>query len=445
MKIKKIKPSVLIIISFFIVILTGTLLLMLPISGANRKGLSFLDSLFLATSSTCVTGLSTINVGTSLSTFGHIIVLLMIEIGGLSFLTLVSFIYSLVGAKIGISSRQLMKESLNQDTSKGIVSLVKKVVLVAGAIQLLGIIALFIVFIGVYKYDFITSIKYAVFHSISAFNNAGIDIFENELSSLISYSNDIAINIIIMLLIIFGGLGFIVIIELISKRRWNKLSIHSKIVLITTVSLLISSTLLYKLFFHLSGDDITWLQASFQAVTTRTAGFQSIEQSRLENCQPAYLLSIFLMFIGASPSSTGGGIKTTSFAVILIFIISFAKGKSPTVFKRKISQQTINKVFVLFIVEIIYIALSVMFVSAFEANSNLSITAIVYEVISAFETVGLSMGITSSLNVMSKIIIIITMFIGRLGPLTFLSMWTSRNNLIKQKDIDYVEAKIIIG
>lgn len=442
---KKLKPQFLIIISFLCVILVGTLILLLPISTKDRKGLPFIDALFLATSSTCVTGLSTVSVGEALSTFGHLTVLIMIEIGGLSFLTLVSFIYSLVGAKIGISSRLLMKETLNQDTSRGVVQLVKKVVPLAVIIQLIGIVLLFFIFKFRYDYSFVTSLKYGLFHAVSAFNNAGIDIFRNEMPSLIPYSSDVMLNIIIMVLITLGGLGFIVIIDVLSKRRWYKLQLHTKLVLIVTIIILVTGALGYKLFFYLSGDNITWLQAFFQSVTTRTAGFASIDQARVEACKPAYLLSVIQMFIGASPCSTGGGLKTTTFSVIIISILCFSKGQTPNVFKRKINQQTINKVFILFVVEISYLALAILLACAFEAKSPFSLESIAYEVISAFDTVGLSIGITSSLNVATKILIIITMFIGRLGPLTFISMWTSRTNLIMSRDVKFVEGKILIG
>lgn len=442
---KKLKPQFLIIISFLCVILVGTLILLLPISTKDRKGLPFIDALFLATSSTCVTGLSTVSVGEALSTFGHLTVLIMIEIGGLSFLTLVSFIYSLVGAKIGISSRLLMKETLNQDTSRGVVQLVKKVVPLAVIIQLIGIVLLFLIFKFRYDYSFVTSLKYGLFHAVSAFNNAGIDIFRNEMPSLIPYSSDVMLNIIIMVLITLGGLGFIVIIDVLSKRRWYKLQLHTKLVLIVTIIILVTGALGYKLFFYLSGDNITWLQAFFQSVTTRTAGFASIDQARVEACKPAYLLSVIQMFIGASPCSTGGGLKTTTFSVIIISILCFSKGQTPNVFKRKINQQTINKVFILFVVEISYLALAILLACAFEAKSPFSLESIAYEVISAFDTVGLSTGITSSLNVATKILIIITMFIGRLGPLTFISMWTSRTNLIMSRDVKFVEGKILIG
>lgn len=442
---KKLKPQFLIIISFLCVILVGTLILLLPISTKDRKGLPFIDALFLATSSTCVTGLSTVSVGEALSTFGHLTVLIMIEIGGLSFLTLVSFIYSLVGAKIGISSRLLMKETLNQDTSRGVVQLVKKVVPLAVIIQLIGILLLFLIFKFRYDYSFVTSLKYGLFHAVSAFNNAGIDIFRNEMPSLIPYSSDVMLNIIIMVLITLGGLGFIVIIDVLSKRRWYKLQLHTKLVLIVTIIILVTGALGYKLFFYLSGDNITWLQAFFQSVTTRTAGFASIDQARVEACKPAYLLSVIQMFIGASPCSTGGGLKTTTFSVIIISILCFSKGQTPNVFKRKINQQTINKVFILFVVEISYLALAILLACAFEPKSPFSLESIAYEVISAFDTVGLSTGITSSLNVATKILIIITMFIGRLGPLTFISMWTSRTNLIMSRDVKFVEGKILIG
>lgn len=369
----------------------------------------------------------------------------MIEIGGLSFLTLVSFIYSLVGAKIGISSRLLMKETLNQDTSRGVVQLVKKVVPLAVIIQLIGIVLLFFIFKFRYDYSFVTSLKYGLFHAVSAFNNAGIDIFRNEMPSLIPYSSDVMLNVIIMVLITLGGLGFIVIIDVLSKRRWYKLQLHTKLVLIVTIIILVTGALGYKLFFYLSGDNITWLQAFFQSVTTRTAGFASIDQARVEACKPAYLLSVIQMFIGASPCSTGGGLKTTTFSVIIISILCFSKGQTPNVFKRKINQQTINKVFILFVVEISYLALAILLACVFEAKSPFSLESIAYEVISAFDTVGLSTGITSSLNVATKILIIITMFIGRLGPLTFISMWTSRTNLIMSRDVKFVEGKILIG
>jgi trk system potassium uptake protein TrkH len=288
---------------------------------------------------------------------------------------------------------------------------------------------------------------YSIFHTISSFNNAGFDIFTNGEYSLLYFHQDALFMILTMILIILGGIGFIVMIDIYKKRRWSKFSFHTKVVLIMSLILLVIGTLLVKLGYYISGNQISWLDACFQSVTCRTAGFASVDLASLSSNHVAYLTMLFLMFIGAAPCSTGGGFKVTSFFVLVVMGYNFIQGKRVHVLKRKISQESIFKAYVLFFFEMMYILIAILVISCFESiyQADISLLEIIFEVVSGFATVGLSLGITSSLCIFSKIILVITMFIGRLGPLTLLSLWNNRSKAILDRKIDYAEGKIIIG
>lgn len=434
---KKIKfsPYLKIIIAFISIILIGSIFLVLPIS-AKGESLSFVDSLFMSTSAVCVTGLSVVsNIAKDLTFFGQFVILILMMIGGLGILTFSTFFFVIIGSKIGLTDRFLMRESWNLDTAKGVIKLVKNIVIAALIIQFFG--SLINYFILLKTFGAVDAIWVAIFQSVSAFNNVGFDILGNS-NSMIDFSGNVLLNLSTMFLIVIGGFGFVSIFDIIKNKRFSKLKISTKIVVVVTPILIVVGAILIKLSMF---SEITWLQAFFQSVSSRTAGFASLDMSTINTA--TYILIISLMFIGGSPCSTAGGIKTTTSAVIFISIFKLTVGKKPTIFKRKISAQTIIKSFSLFTLSIIYILLATFCISLFD--SALSIKEILFEVVSAFGTVGFSMGITSGLSTVSKIIIILTMFFGRLGPLTIMSSMNKNWLNDDLQSVDYVEEKIIVG
>lgn len=432
----KIHPYVFIIFTFLAVILLGTLCLMLPWAVQDGSRLTFVDALFMSTSCVCVTGLSVVNAAVKLSIFGKIVMAVLMEIGGLSFLTIAVCFFSLLGGKIGIGNRYLLREALNQNSLAGIVHLVKRIILISFVIQMIGVILNYIALMSYFDYQFGKTLGVSIYHSIASFNNAGFDVFGD--SSMIPFKDNILLNISTIFLIISGGLGFIVIDELVCKHHLKKLSIHSKIVLTMTLTFIIVGMLVFKLSMY---DEISWLQALFTSVTCRTAGFTSIDMSALPPA--AYIMAIILMFIGASPCSTGGGIKTTTIMVILLTFVYYAQGKKPRIFHRRISDSSIFKSFVLFGVAVIFILVGTLLIGMIQPD--LSLQHILFEVVSGFTTTGLSMGITTSLSVASKIIMCVLMFFGRLGPLTIIGVVNHNWMTDSKENIQYVEERIMVG
>ncbi len=284
----RLTPQAIVALSFLMVIVIGTFLLMLPFATTNGKGLSFVHALFMTVTSVCVTGLSVVgNIATEISLFGHIVIAILIEIGGLSFITIAIFLFSIFGAKIGLTSRYLVKEQLNQEHTNGVVSLVKKIMLISFTIQGIGALILFFFLFFGEKMPFWSSIGVSLFHSISSFNNAGLDCFGD--ASMIPYANRIGINLVTVVLIFFGGIGFTVIDDLLCKRRWRRLSLHSKVVLVTSLILITVGTLGYLV----SGSGMTFLQSLFLSVSSRTAGFASYPMAEISPA--AYAMTICLM------------------------------------------------------------------------------------------------------------------------------------------------------
>ncbi len=432
----KIHPYVFIILTFLSVILFGTICLMLPCAVSTGNNLSFIDALFMSTSSVCVTGLAVVIPAYKLSLFGKIIMAILMEIGGLSILTIAVCFFAAIGGKIGIGNRYLLKEALNQNSISGIIKLVKRIILLSFIIQFIGVILNYFALMSYYNYDFAKTLGVSIFHSIASFNNAGFDVFGD--NSLILFKDNILLNISTIFLILSGGLGFIVIEELVFKHNLKKLSFHSKIVLIMTFILIVSGMLLIKLSMF---NEISWLQALFTAVTCRTAGFTVIP---LDNLPPStYLICIILMFIGASSCSTGGGIKTTTMFVIALTLFYYAQGKKPRAFNKRISDSSIFKAFALFGISVIIIMIGTIAIGF--SQPQLGIDKILFEVVSGYSTTGLSLGLTTSLNNFSKIVICIMMFLGRIGPLTIIGV-VNRNWMSESKEkIQYVEERVIIG
>ncbi|HIT43721.1 TPA: H(+)-transporting ATPase [Candidatus Avacholeplasma faecigallinarum] len=435
MKKKKIHPYVLIILTFLGVILIGTGLIALPISSTSGKSFGFVDSLFMVTSAVCVTGLTVMDMSAQMTPFGFVVMALLMEIGGLSIITIAVFFFIVIGAKISVGNRFLLRESLNQNSVGGIVGLVRRIVLTSVTIQLIGVVINMFAMMPYTNYDFFKALGYSVFHSVAAFNNAGFDIFGP--NSMIPFAGNVILNASTIFLIVVGGIGFVVINDIIKKRSFKKLRLHSKIVLITTLVLILGGMVLLKL----TMNEMTWLQALFTSVTSRTAGFTTVDLSTLT--PGAYLVVVILMFIGTSPCSTGGGVKTTTIFVIVATIFYFAKGKKTKAFGRRIPDGAIFKAFVLVTLAMIVVVVGTFAICIIQPQ--LGVQEVIFEVVSAFSTTGLSMGITTSLNKVNRLIISLLMFLGRIGPLTVIGVVNKNWMTDSKEDVQYVEEKVIIG
>lgn len=420
--------------------IVGALLLMLPISKQAGVNLSFIDSLFMSCSAICVTGLSVVaDLTTTFTPFGLVIMVILMELGGLGIITFTVFFAIIIGAKIGITERFELKEVLNQTNSNGMVRLVKVIVATSFSIQFIMGMIYFIILGCSGMYSLGQSFFIGMFHSVSSFNNAGFDIFGGG-TSMLAFADNVAMNVSTITSIILGGLGFIVIYDLAQKLihgKKHRISYHSKVVIVMSFLISLIGTLLFKI---CMGNGMTWLEALFQCVTARTAGFESFDMNNLS--MSAYCVMIALMFIGANPCSTGGGIKTTTLFIICVALFNFARGKEVVVFNRKIDNQSVFKACALFAISIIYVCVALFLFVMFE--SGLGFQECLFEVVSAFGTVGLSMGITPTLHIGSKVILMITMIVGRLGPLTIINVLN--NNWNKSSEaVGYVEEKMIIG
>lgn len=427
--INKIKPGRIIVLGFLLVILLGTMLLMLPISINEGASVSLVDALFTSTSAVCVTGLIAIDTADTFTVFGRTVVAMLIQIGGLGVTSVgVGFIL-LMRKKVGIKERTLVKESMNLDSLNGIVKLVKSVLLLTLIFESIGVILSYIVFSR--DYSPLDALGISMFHSIAAFNNSGFDILGN-LQNLIPYQSNILLNLTTCGLIIFGGLGFLVIKEIIEKRSFKKFSLHTKVVLITTGILLVVGTVLLKF-----TEDITWLGAFFFSTSARTAGFSTYPLSKFTNAG-LFVLTI-LMFIGASPGSTGGGIKTTTMFTLYKSIYSTSTNRHCVAFKRRIPSNVILKAFNITLLALFVVCMGTFILSILEPTYTFM--QLLFEVTSAFGTVGLSTGITPNLSDLSKVIISLIMFIGRLGPMTIATIWYFK----EPSNAYYSEEAVIIG
>lgn len=435
MKTKKLSPLLIIILSYIAVIFIGSVLLLLPAAMENGESMGFIDALFMSASSICVTGLSSLsNLGTQLSLYGKIVTAILMEVGGLGFITYAMFFMVLIGSKIGISDRMLVKESLNLDSGRGIVKNLLTIVLVTLGFQFIGAVIVFFTIKG--NYETLPAIGISIFHAISAFNNVGLDIFGYG-DSIAHFTGNIPFNIITMLLIIFGGFGFLTMKDLFTSKKWTNFTITTKIILITLPILTLGGALLLKI---VMGSNITFLEALSLSVSSRTAGFAIIDLNTLNGA--AYVLIIVLMFIGGAPCSIAGGIKVTTAFVIVTALLQIRKGDGLHLFKRRINEGIVLRAFCLATFGVLFIAVTTFIICAIEGAG---LMAVLMEVVSAFGTVGFSLGLTPLLSPLSKIIIIFIMFIGKLGPLAIMSLWNKNLNNTKTDGIDYPEGKILIG
>lgn len=426
---KKLGPGRIISLGFAGVILLGVFLLWLPISANEGIHVSLIDALFTSTSAVCVTGLIAVDTADTFNLFGQIVVAALIQIGGLGVTSIgVGFII-LAGKKVGIKSRILVREAMNLDSLGGIVKLVKAILLMTLTFESIGAVLSFITFSK--DYPFLQAVWISIFHSIAAFNNSGFDILGG-LQNLIPYQNNVLLNLTTCGLIIFGGLGFLVILDIMKKRSFKKLTLHSKVVIVTSVFLLVIGTIGIK-----CTENITWLGAFFNSTSARTAGFSTFPLGQFSNA--TLFILIILMFVGASPGSTGGGIKTTTAYILFKHVVSIAKNKNCSTFKREISNDTITKANIILLLGLSVVVFVTLGITILQPE--FSFIHVLTEVTSAFGTVGLSAGITTSLNVVSKLLIILTMFIGRLGPLTIASLWSFN----EKSGVHYSKETITIG
>lgn len=416
-------------LGFAIVILVGTFLLLLPVSSDHTD---FLDALFTATSATCVTGLVVYDTATHWTLFGQIVILLLIQIGGLGFITIGVFLATYLKKKISLRQRGLIEESVNSLKLAGGVKLVKHIIKGTFLFEGIGAIILSLVFIE--DFGLLKSIYLGIFHAISAFCNAGFDLLGTiePYGSLTPYASNIIVNITIMALIIIGGLGFIVWQDIYEKGfKFKKYLLQTKIVLIMTIILIVGGALLFYLFecqnslSSLSQEEMI-LASFFQSVTCRTAGFNTVDVSHLK--PSTSLLMMFLMFVGGSPGSTAGGIKTTTFAVLTIFVYATMTNKSEAnAFNRRFDSKTIKKACSVFLINFIFIFISA--IALFDMQPQLPMQDVFFEIFSALGTVGISTEITRQLTMLSKIVIVLLMYCGRVGSLT-LALSLSRKKKI---------------
>ena len=430
LSIKRQPPGRLIVVGFALVILLGTGLLLLPISVRDDATVSFIDALFTSTSAVCVTGLIAIDVADHFTVFGQVVVAALIQVGGLGVTSIGVGLILAAGKKVGMRSRVLVKEALNVEGAKGMVRLVKSVLLLTLGFETVGAILSFIVFSQ--DYDPVHALGISVFHSIAAFNNSGFDILGG-LRNLIPYQSDVLLNLTTCGLIIFGGIGFLVILDVWSKKfRFKKFTFHTKVVVTTTGVLLLLGTLLLK-----ATEDITWLGAFFHSVSARTAGFSTYAIGDFTDAG-LFVLTL-LMFIGASPGSTGGGIKTTTFFVLMQEVRSLFTKRHIGAFRRSIPMEALAKAFLITMLSLLLVCACTFFLCILEPEYTF--LQLLFEEVSAFGTVGLSTGITPALGWVAKLVLIITMFAGRVGTFTLLSIWIER----PAPTARYTEESLTIG
>lgn len=443
---KNLSATKVIAATFAVIILLGTLLLNLPAASRSGVAVGFLPALFTATSATCVTGLSLFDTWSQWSGFGQIVLLCLIQIGGLGFMSAATMVVFLLHRRIGLKQRLVMAQALSVGDINGIVRLQKMVLRGSFLIEGIGAVILFLRFLP--EYGWIQALKWGVFHSVSAFCNAGFDIFGslNPGSSVMEFQSDPVVLLTLMALIVVGGLGFLVWEEVLQKKRFRNFSVYTRLVLVTTLGLIVSAWVLTCVLEWNNpatlgslplGEKL--LNGLFQSVTLRTAGFASVDQGALTDAGKA--VAMVYMLIGGSSGSTAGGLKTVTFIVLVLFLASRARGRSRVcVFRRTIPQgQVLDAMTIAFTM----VCLALLGGICISATSPVAFTDALYEAVSALGTVGLTAGATGSLGVVSQILIIIYMYFGRVGILT-ISMGFLVGNKAEER-FQYAETNLLIG
>ncbi|HSW10717.1 MAG TPA: TrkH family potassium uptake protein [Bacillota bacterium] len=432
------RPARKLVLGFAGAITAGTLLLALPWSTADGRGLGLVDAFFTATSAVCVTGLSVIDIGTRLSRFGQVAVLLLIQVGGLGIMTLSTIAAVVIGKRIGLAGRLAVKEAIGVDELAGLVRLIRIVVTSTLAIEGIGAILLTLLFAR--DFPLVQAAWYGVFHAVSAFNNAGLSLFA---ASLEAYAGDIWVNLVFMALIVLGGIGFYVLADVWQNGR--RLSVHSRLAIWMSAGLILAGMAIIlaaewanpaTLGALPPGERL--LAAAFQSVTPRTAGFNTVPIGQFRD--GTLLVLIVLMVIGASPGSTGGGIKTTTFWVLLASVHAILTGRDEiVVFERRLSRLLTDKALVILVLTLAVLLATTALLTATEPFPFLDV---LFEAVSAFGTVGLSTGITSELSVFGRLLLPLTMFVGRLGPITVALAIAQRQ---RAAGVRYPEDRVMVG
>ncbi|EOS76799.1 MAG: TrkH family potassium uptake protein [Lachnospiraceae bacterium] len=433
-------------VGYMTVILIGTLLLLLPPATRAGESTGILTALFTATSATCVTGLVVVDTATHWTAFGQTVILLMIQIGGLGFMTLGVLLALILRRRISLRTRGILQESMNYMQLGGVIRLVKITFWGTFLFEGCGAVLLAVRFIPVF--GIAKGILYGIFHSVSAFCNAGFDLmggYSGKYSSFVEFHGDVLINCVLMALVILGGLGFFVWSDLKKNGcRWKRYMLHTKITLFTTVLLLVAGTILYFLFENdnllaqMSGKD-KFLAALFSSVTARTAGFNTIDTGGLTGASK--LLTMLLMFIGGSPGSTAGGIKTVTALVLVAYVWSnLRESKGVNMFQRRLDDDVIRKASNVVVLSMLMAVVSVIFICFIQPY--LPVEDVMFEVFSAIGTVGMSTGLTRDLSTASRIVIILLMYCGRIGSMSFALSFTERK---KVAPVQFPVEKIMIG
>ncbi|MCI7812149.1 MAG: potassium transporter TrkG [Lachnospiraceae bacterium] len=431
-------------LGFLVIILIGTLLLMTPVASRDGNWTGFLDALFTATSATCVTGLVVVDTYTHWSIAGQVLILILIQIGGLGFMSLGMMLISGIRKNVGLKGKSVLVESINGFQIGGIIKFVKKMVLGTFLVEGIGAVILSIRFS--FDMNIGEAIYNGIFHSISAFCNAGFDLMGKyePYSSLVRYSSDWIVNITVILLVIIGGIGFIVWEDVLKNRHhFQKYRLHTKIVLVTTAVLTIGGAILFGIFeYHNLGEGMgigeRILTSLFDAVTPRTAGFNTTDIGQQTNSSK--LLSVIFMFIGGSPGSTAGGIKTTTFVVFLFYMRGiFLKTRGSSVFRRRLSDEALKKASALACTNLTLALTATLVICGVQ---NIELADVLLETFSAISTVGMSAGITRDLVPVCRVTLIILMYCGRVGSLSFLLSFTDKKKI---SPIQFPEERILIG
>lgn len=438
----KVNEIQILVIGFLLLIFIGALLLTLPISSQDGHYTNFLDCVFISTSATCVTGLVTLDTGTHWSYFGQFVILCLIQIGGLGFMSVATLIALLMGRRVTLKERLVIQQSLNSFSIQGLVKMSKYLLIFTFLVETAGALLLATQFVP--QFGYVKGIYFSIFHSISAFCNAGIDLIGN-FRSLTPFAENPVIILTIGALIVIGGLGFFVWQDIYNYKNRKKLSLHTRLVIVTTVILIFYGAVLMFLFemyntktmgnMSLKGKILSSL---FASIVPRTAGFNSISTSDMT--EGGKFLTIVLMFIGGSPGSTAGGVKTTTAALLVVTVISVIRGRGDAeVYGRRIGKELVYRALTIATLGMSIVSISIILLCITE---KASLDYIIYEVVSAFGTVGLSLGLTPELSSSGKIIIAFLMYCGRLGPLTVALSLTQKSI---PSSIKYPEDKILIG
>lgn len=444
---KSLNTAEILVLGFAAIILLGAVLLSLPFASKSGESIGFINALFTAASAVAVTGLVVVDTASHWTTFGHVVIIVLIQIGGLGIITMGTLFALILGRKINFRQRVVMQEAMNKITVNGVVRLAKYILILTFTVEGIGAVILATRFIP--EYGVGEGIWLSIFHSISAFCNAGFDLMGSrtgQFSSLTSFVNDPIVTLTVAALIIIGGLGFVVIFELLDRKNLKKLSLHSKLALLMTgVLLLLGYIIVMVLEYNnpATMGDLSiggkFLSGFFHSVTPRTAGFNTLPMDQL--MMGTIVMTMLFMFIGAGSAGTAGGVKVTTVGVIIASIVSTLKGREDAEgFKRKLPRDLVNKAIAIISIALMWVIVVTFILSITEDQSFMEI---LFEVVSAFGTVGLSLGITTQLSTVGKLVITITMFVGRIGPLTLFMALAQRRQV--KSVIQYPDEEIMIG